>query len=239
MSKIISETQFAFLGSHQLVDDVLALNEVVDEVKKSKQLAFVFKANFEKAYDCVDWSFLDWMMEQFGFGARWRGWIKECLSTEKVSMLVNGSPIEEFGVGKGLRQGDPLSPFLFLMIGEGLHRGKSESQKMWDPMVNRFRAKLAIWISKLWKDIISLGGKSSILRDKLVQGFRWEVGSGSNVALWWESWVGVKALRDSCPKFFALAVNKDGLVSEMGLWEGDRWWWNIDWRSGRLGQEKD
>ncbi|GLT47337.1 hypothetical protein SLA2020_210420 [Shorea laevis] len=86
MPEIISETQSAFLGGRQLVDGVLALNEIVDEVKKSKQQAFVFKVDFEKAYDCVDWSFLDWMMKQFGFGTRWRGWIKECLSIAKVSV---------------------------------------------------------------------------------------------------------------------------------------------------------
>ncbi|GKV40367.1 hypothetical protein SLEP1_g48022 [Rubroshorea leprosula] len=109
------------LAGRQLVDGVLVLHEVVEEVKRRKQSAFVFKADFAKAYYCVDWSFLEWMMDRLGFGIKWRGWIMECLSTSKISVLVNESPTEEFKVEKGLRQGDPLSPFLFLMIGEGLN----------------------------------------------------------------------------------------------------------------------
>ncbi|GLT51115.1 hypothetical protein SLA2020_245490 [Shorea laevis] len=103
MPVIISEMQSAFVGGRQLVDSVLVLNEVVDEVRKRKQPAFVFKADFQKAYDCVNWSFLDSMMDMFGFGEKWRGWIKECLSIARLLVLVNGSPTVEFAMGKGLK----------------------------------------------------------------------------------------------------------------------------------------
>ena len=60
------------------------------------------------------------MLERLGFYGRWVGWIKACLVSSSVSVLVNGSPTQEFKPRKGMRQGDPLTPFMFLIVAEGL-----------------------------------------------------------------------------------------------------------------------
>nr|GFA04329.1 RNA-directed DNA polymerase, eukaryota, reverse transcriptase zinc-binding domain protein [Tanacetum cinerariifolium] len=70
-----------------------------------KKQALIFKVDFEKAYDSVRWDFLD----------------EDCLKSSRGSVIINGSPTEEFQFGKGIKQGDPLSPFLFLLIMESLH----------------------------------------------------------------------------------------------------------------------
>ncbi|GKB05296.1 RNA-directed DNA polymerase, eukaryota, reverse transcriptase zinc-binding domain protein [Tanacetum coccineum] len=81
----------------------------------------IFKVDFEKAFDSVSWDFLDRIMGFMGFGCHWRGWIRGCLNSAKASVLINASPSPEFSLHRGLRQGDLLSPFLFLLVIEALH----------------------------------------------------------------------------------------------------------------------
>jgi hypothetical protein len=116
---VISETQSTFVKERQILDDILIANEVVDEARKSNKELMVFKVDFEKAYDSVDWGYLDEVMNKMAFPLLWRKWIKECVTTATTSILVNGSPTSEFPLKRGLRQGS-LSPFLFLLAAEGL-----------------------------------------------------------------------------------------------------------------------
>ncbi|GKV45602.1 hypothetical protein SLEP1_g52666 [Rubroshorea leprosula] len=117
----VGEQQMAFLSGWQLMDGVVIANEVIDEVKKKKKDAFLFKIDFEKAYDKVSRRFLEFMLQKTGFSNTWRKWIMECLSSSMVSVLVNGSPTRQFTISRGLQQGDPLSPLLFLIIAEGIN----------------------------------------------------------------------------------------------------------------------
>ncbi|GJW38881.1 RNA-directed DNA polymerase, eukaryota [Tanacetum coccineum] len=79
------------------------------------------KVDFEKSFDSVRWDYLDGILNNFVFGVKWRGWIQRCLNSAMGSILVNDSPSSEFEFHKGLEQGDPLSPFLFILVMESLH----------------------------------------------------------------------------------------------------------------------
>ncbi|GKE57141.1 RNA-directed DNA polymerase, eukaryota, partial [Tanacetum coccineum] len=80
-----------------------------------------FKVDFAKAYDSVRWDYLLDVLEAFGFGRTWCNWIQGTLTSAKASILINGSPSKEYSCHRGLKQGDPLAPYLFILIMESLH----------------------------------------------------------------------------------------------------------------------
>lgn len=93
----------------------------MEYIRKGRKRCLVFKVDFEKAFDSISWDFLICIMRQMGFGEKWCKWIETCLRSASVSILINGSPTVEFQMSKGIKQGDPLSPFLFIIATKGLN----------------------------------------------------------------------------------------------------------------------
>lgn len=120
LPKLISKQQSAFVKGRQILDSILIANECMDSRLKSKIPGIICKIDLEKAFHNVKWSFVDEVLVKMGFGATWRMWIAGCIKRIPFSVLVNGSSCGRFTSQKGLRQGNPLSPFLFLLVSEVL-----------------------------------------------------------------------------------------------------------------------
>ena len=111
LPKIISMAQGAFVYGRQILDGVLIANECIHSRKKEKRPGLICKLDLEKAYDRVDWDFLQYLMRRMGFGVKWRAWILECLSSATFSILINGSPTGSFLHLEVFVEGIPFLPF--------------------------------------------------------------------------------------------------------------------------------
>nr|GEU43633.1 RNA-directed DNA polymerase, eukaryota [Tanacetum cinerariifolium] len=127
IDKVVSKEQSTFISGCQILDGPLIISEIIQRYKKRKKKMSIFKVDFEKDFNSVSWKYLDFILDSLGFGSKWRSWIRACLHSSRASILINGSPTSEFSIKRGLRQGDPLSPFLFILVMEGLHCAMSNA----------------------------------------------------------------------------------------------------------------
>ncbi|XP_071687761.1 uncharacterized protein [Rutidosis leptorrhynchoides] len=105
IDKIISPVQSAFIAGRQILDGPLMLSEILSWYKYKNKKMLLFKVDFEKAYDSVNWEYLLFMLSSLGFSEKWCSWIKGCLFSARTSVLINGSPTREFMLKKGFETG--------------------------------------------------------------------------------------------------------------------------------------
>ena len=116
----ISPQQFGFLKNRLIHEPVAITQEVLHFFKLKKKSALILKLDLTKAFDRVNWTFIRLILIQIGIPLVGVNWILGCISSTNFAVLVNGSPSSFFSASRGIRQGCPLSPLLFILVIEGL-----------------------------------------------------------------------------------------------------------------------
>ncbi|KAF7151640.1 hypothetical protein RHSIM_Rhsim02G0183800 [Rhododendron simsii] len=119
-----NENQSAFIGGRQISDSVLIAHELMHSLKNrryGKKGWVALKLDMAKAYDHIEWPYLEAVLRRFGFDEQWIRWVMACVTSVSFATVINGNKGDLFSPSRGIWQGCPLSPYLFILCAEGFH----------------------------------------------------------------------------------------------------------------------
>ena len=117
---MIDLDQTSFLKGRSISENFVYAMELVQVCHKRKVPTIVLKLDFAKAFDTVNWEALMTILSARGFSPLWCRWVLDLFASSKSAVLVNGYPGPWIECRRGLRQGDPMSPYLFLLVADVL-----------------------------------------------------------------------------------------------------------------------
>uniref|UniRef100_A0A2N9ENM7 Reverse transcriptase domain-containing protein n=1 Tax=Fagus sylvatica TaxID=28930 RepID=A0A2N9ENM7_FAGSY len=159
LQRLISHCQSAFIPSRWIAENEVIVQELLHSFKQRKVKVGVMavKLDLQKAYDRLNWPFLQVVLNKFGFDDRFIKWIMECVSSVSHTILVNGGKTDQIFPSRGVRQGVPLSPYLFIMcqdvlsrmLDRGISAGRLSGQTAEATILTEWLEKYCSWSGQL------------------------------------------------------------------------------------------
>ncbi|WVZ83247.1 hypothetical protein U9M48_030415 [Paspalum notatum var. saurae] len=162
LGRIISNNQSAFIKKRCIHDNYLTVQLICKWLHRRKVPSVFLKIDLARAFDSVVWSFLLELLEFFGFSSRWRDWVAALLTSSSTKLLINGRAGRRICHARGLRQGDPLSPMLFVIVMEALNglislaHNEGFLSRIWHPAMSRallYADDLVVFLSPSQNDL--------------------------------------------------------------------------------------
>jgi len=124
LDRLISPFQSAFIPGRSIHDNILLTHEIMHKFKnmKAKSVWVVIKLDMAEACDRLKWDFILKCLQEMGLHPTWNSWIMECISSVSYSIMVNDELHDLFTLTRGIRQGDPLSSYIFILCIDALQR---------------------------------------------------------------------------------------------------------------------
>lgn len=161
LPSIISENQGGFMASRKISDSILLVQEAIHSSHSRKEKGFILKLGLANTFDRVRHSFLIAVLQKMGFAAPFLDLMKACIMGPWISPLVNGRPGPPFQSSRGLRQGCPLSPYLFILMAKSF--SSALDHKRWAGLITGIKFENGVKNinhSQFADDTVLIGGES-------------------------------------------------------------------------------
>ena len=143
LPKLINEDQTGFISGRYIGDNIRLIYDLIAHLDGNNLPGLLLNIDFEKAFDSLDWGFMHKVLEAFGFGRGFRKWVSTFYKNIKSTVVVNGNMSQWFSIERGCRQGDPISPYLFILCVEILAIMVRENEDIRGITINNIEHKLS------------------------------------------------------------------------------------------------